>query len=392
MGKKPDCRYWPNRGAWTDENGTRRKGGYFCWWEGTQRQLAAGPDDRPDGPTYRAAMRVYLGLHENRNALTAPDENRLGLVLTRYLEHVGTRRAPATVRMRRFLFAPFVAALGEVRAAELRPALVYDFLDAQRARRESGKPRGKPAGWSSSTVRTFIQGLNAALSWGVRAGYLTRNPLPGLESPPLRSRGRETLLSPDQRSLIRQLAAADQGTHFLDLVICLEETGARPGELLGATASAWDERRSALVYFPETTRRANEFAHKSRASKERVILFTGEALAVIRKLLARHPSGPLFRTRTGRAWRANYLNQLFVKMRRAVGHPGLVPYSFRHTFATDWLSAGRSVDQLAALLGNTPDVIRAHYSHLLGRVDALRDDLTSFRAGQRQGETFRVVG
>ena len=46
--------------------------------------------------------------------------------------------------------------------------------------------------------------------------------------------------------------------------------------------------------------------------------------------------------------------------------PQSTPYSYRHTFATAWPEQGRSVDILAELLGNSPAVIRKHYSHLLG--------------------------
>ena len=55
--------------------------------------------------------------------------------------------------------------------------------------------------------------------------------------------------------------------------------------------------------------------------------------------------------------------------------PRLTPYSYRHTFATAWLEQGRSVDILAELLGNSPAVIRKHYSHLLGDAENLRRQL-----------------
>jgi hypothetical protein len=60
----------------------------------------------------------------------------------------------------------------------------------------------------------------------------------------------------------------------------------------------------------------------------------------------------------------------------------LTPYSYRHALATAWLKAGRSIDQLAAIMGNTPNIIRHHYSHLLGDARGLRAELEKFRQSQ----------
>jgi hypothetical protein len=67
--------------------------------------------------------------------------------------------------------------------------------------------------------------------------------------------------------------------------------------------------------------------------------------------------------------------------------PNLTAYSYRHTFATEWLKKGQSIELLAELMGNTPDVIRMHYSHLCGDRAALALEMRKFmdsRVGRTQ--------
>ena len=70
----------------------------------------------------------------------------------------------------------------------------------------------------------------------------------------------------------------------------------------------------------------------------------------------------------------------FIKLRKRPQPPNLTAYSYRHQFATDILKAGRDIDTLAELMGNSPAVIRQHYSHLLADKQALREKLERFRA------------
>ena len=50
MPRKPSVSYWP----------TRKGGGYFCILKGNRHELALGPDDAPQGPTYLAAGRPVV--------------------------------------------------------------------------------------------------------------------------------------------------------------------------------------------------------------------------------------------------------------------------------------------------------------------------------------------
>jgi integrase len=57
----------------------------------------------------------------------------------------------------------------------------------------------------------------------------------------------------------------------------------------------------------------------------------------------------------------------FTKTLRRAGlnRTGLSMYSLRHTFAADLITAGRSIQEVAALLGNSPRTCELHYAHLM---------------------------
>jgi integrase len=366
MARKPEVRYFESRGA------------YYTQYEGRQHKLATGPDDRPNGPTYLEALSAFRGLMEMGNVHKAGGGNKVGVVLAKYMLHIESRRRDNTVKVRKKCIPPFAAKWGELAIADLKHSHVYEFLDEQRQRHIPKANR--PCGWGDGTIRLCIASLQAALNWAVKGGLIPANPLRGIETPAGRSRSRECLISPPEHAEMCRRASRQLGP----FLVCLENSGARPGELLNAKAQDWNDDLGALVYFPDTTRRGGEFGHKTSRKKDRVILFTGDALKTMRQLVAAHPTGPLFRTHSGRPWDPTTLWVQFRKLRNAVGNPNLTPYSYRHTFATNWLKAGRSVDQLAALMGNTPDVIRHHYAHLLSDAQGLRAELEKFRQGQEQ--------
>jgi integrase len=57
----------------------------------------------------------------------------------------------------------------------------------------------------------------------------------------------------------------------------------------------------------------------------------------------------------------------FVRILKKAGldRKGLSIYSLRHTFAADLITAGRPIQEVAALLGNSPRTCELHYAHLM---------------------------
>jgi integrase len=378
MARRSSVRYWPSRGA------------YCCWFNEKQEVLAAGPDDFPSGPTYQAALQRFKEITALAAADTAKEKNTVRVVCELYLRHISTRRKPHTVKIRKRVYVPFTDALGEIEVKDLTQHMVERWLDSMREWRKH-PATGLPTRWTNGSVRNACTSLQAAFNWAVRSGLVPKNPLKGMEQPSPRSRGREALIgrNPEERHAnhLRILDAATPA--FRPFIVCLEATGCRPGELANATAADFDADLGAIVYHADDNRLEHEFRHKTAGKgRDRVIFLSGEALDIVKGLAKKHHAGPLFRTGVrkdrGRGeyggWTDKEITKRFRVLRQIIDIPRLTAYSYRHTFATAWLEQGRSVDILAELLGNSPAVIRKHYSHLLGDAANLRRQLAEFRS------------
>ena len=113
----------------------------------------------------------------------------------------------------------FALGCGQLTIAELKPIHVSNWLS-------------KKTTWGPTTRNRIIGIIKRAFNWAVDQGLLDQNPLRRLKKPP--SLRRERILSPEERE--KMLAAASDQA-FRDLLIALQDTGARPGEIRQVTAA-----------------------------------------------------------------------------------------------------------------------------------------------------------
>jgi integrase len=380
MGPKPSVNYWKSRK------------GYLCCFRGKQILLCSGPDDGPTGPTYLKALDEFQKLLKGEERRQA-EGLTLREVLERYLSHISKKRSAGTLEIRHRSLMPFVnhsdakGCLGERLVDTLKHVDVYNFLEHMETvprphqRRKEQKHR-KPVTWGMGSQRNFIIGVNAALNWAVKSGLISKNPLSGIDKPGAASRGAEALLGSNAEEIEAAHAQIMKASrpHWHPFIQALKDTGARPGELAAATAADFKPHMGAFVFHKDSTRRADQFAHKTAKRKDRVIFLPEPTLTAVKELVAKYPSGPLFRRKNGKAFgKVNFVDR-FMKLRRRLKMPHLTAYSYRHTFATEMLKAGMDVDTLAELMGNSPMVIRLHYSHLLADAKGLREKLERFKA------------
>src|SRR5262249_40579424 len=156
--------------------------------------------------------------------------------------------------------------------------------------------------------------------------------------PPPHSRGSEALLgkTPAERAANHQRILAAAPKSLRPLIIIMEATGCRPGELCNARADHFDAGRGTLTFKSVVRSRGGERTHKTAAKdKDRVIVLQGEGLEIVRQLAARFPTGPLFRRRAmtvkgerseGRGWTSRGVTNAFKRIRDKLGIPDLSAY------------------------------------------------------------------
>lgn len=397
MPKSTEIRYWPSR----------KGGGYFCNYKRKQYELALGPKDGPTGPTYLKALDAFKVLLEAKSEPPlAPSQigKTVREVLNTYLDRIEKTKKEGTYEMRLRAFKPFVdhdtgnGLIGEMLVSALTNMDVYAFLEhmekPRRQKRKKEQKKRKPVGWGSGSKRNCVTGLLAAFNWSRKNKLIAENPIEGIEKDAAVSRGAEALIGNNAAEVEANhkkiLEAAP--TPYRPFIQALKDTGARPGELMAATASHFKAEIGAFVFQKEATRTRDQFAHKTSKKKDRVIFLSSPTLEHVKELVKLYPTGPLFR----RTWpqgskhrrkatgdappftRVSIVDR-FLKLQKKLKMPSLTAYSYRHTFATEMLKAGMDVETLAELMGNSALVIRQHYSHLLADAKALREKLERFR-------------
>jgi integrase len=200
--------------------------------------------------------------------------------------------------------------------------------------------------------------------------------------PEERRRGRDFVIPPGEHELM--LTEANEKLSWL--LRFLQGTGCRPGEAYNATGRHYDRRRKAIVFRWDAV--APDYIHKTarRTKKDRVVYLDDEMDELVRELVGRHPSGPLFPSRLGNPWTNASVYQALKRVRERLGLTGkCIAYSYRHTFATHWLLAGGSIKVLAELMGNSVTMIEKHYGHLDAAPEVMRQLLNTFRQHQKVG-------
>lgn len=206
----------------------------------------------------------------------------------------------------------------------------------------------------------LIRAVQAAFNWARvnRRDWrvqLADNPLAGLKKPS--QTPREAYISPDQWAKVLETATGE----FLDFLVVLKETGARPQEARVAEAQHFD-RAGRRLYFPKPVKKVRG------APRPRVILLNDRTFAIFERLADKYPEGPLFRNEDGRPWTRNALNCRCRTMRDKLGF-AFIPYALRHTFCTDALIRGVDPLTVAELMGhrNGEMVMRVYQN--LGKCD-----------------------
>jgi site-specific recombinase XerD len=318
-----------SKGPWK-----RKTGGWWVWHEGKQVRLAESKDEAWRAwHLLQAGEPIYDGPNPFRDVCDA---------YVSFLKRTRSKRhaADAKARLNRF-----VQPWWNRSADSLRWGDVEKFL----AMKE----------WNPTTQAGHLIALRGCLRWATKTRMLEKNPIPHIAIP--RAVSKQDALTQEQVCALLVYAGP-----LRPLLWALASTGARPTELRLATVKQCDVDGTAV---------------RLRESKvgRRVIYFPADCRSILAKIraAASDENAPLFPAPTGRAWCQTSFFDFFRKAKERAGLPAwATAYSLRHSFITERLRAGMTMEDVARLAGTSANMIARTYEHLTDAdVKAIADRL-----------------
>ena len=278
--------------------------------------------------------------HRERAAPTVADLGK------RYLaEHASRKRVRSAANDLSMLNAIVLPRLGQLKVEDVRRA------DLAALHREVS---AKTPIQANRALALLSKMLSLAIAWEMRGD----NPAIGIERNP--ENKRERFLSPAELARLNEALNTHSDRASVDAIRLLLLTGARRGEILGATWSQFDLEAGVWTKPAATTKQ----------KKTHRVPLNAAALALLRELKARSASPALFPGRGRNAFQGE-LKRSWASVCKAARLEGLRLHDLRHSFASFLASSGLSLPTIGALLGHTQPATTARYAHLLD--SALRE-------------------
>lgn len=250
-------------------------------------------------------------------------------------------------------------------------------------------------GYSANYQRGLISTLKVAFNWAVTRDHVDAHPFGPIKKPPSPRLADRYTPSGDIRRFLRRLAGRARHLHRKDnrrdgrlveaLLRFLYLTGARPKEACHLRWSDVDWRNGRVTFRPDR----HKTGHATGAN--RTVYLTRRAEKLLREverkgvrldgLVFGQHRGPWTTVALGHHIRAarqsigfldregwypsrRELADLGLEMRKKIGASvGHTSYANRHAYCTEAVQAGMSYEDLSKIVGNSPEVLRAHYDH-----------------------------
>lgn len=245
------------------------------------------------GPDKKEALKRFYELMAQPERPTVQKTARISLpeLTDQFLDWVQRNRAAATFEWYRYRLERLCRAYPSICAENLKPYHVEEWVSRYEL--------------SITSRRNYLRSVKRCFKWAERQGYLPTNPVANLEVP--RAEHREVSLSQEE---FDRLMSFVRNPAFNDLVTVTWLTGCRPQESLIAEARHVDFAHQRLVF------------HTSQSKGKRisrVVYLNDAAIAIVRRLALKHPSGRLFRNTSGRPWTKDAVNCAFGALQNRMG-------------------------------------------------------------------------
>ena len=305
--------YWlsqrPNSTAWCR-----------TWFDGTSRQTRRASLGTDDLEAACIALARWVTLHGHR-AAQKPSETLMGDVFARYMEKHGQHTVGAGVQRRNLFLA----------LERMQEGLTFSefTLDAQFALTR----RMEADGYQPGTVKRVVGAVKAAVQWAWKNGELEQ-PIPFLSVQD--GAPRERVMTIQE---IADLWDAAEQEHLRMFILLLLATTGRPAAVLQLTREQCDLDRGLIDLNPPG---------RVQTKKRRPVVSMPDFL---RGWIEQAQPGPLvcFRGRP-----VVKINKTWRVARDAAGlDDAVVPYTIRHSIATELRGRGVPELELAGLLGHS---------------------------------------
>lgn len=368
MARKSKPKWWESRN------------GYYCWHQGKQERLADGPKDDPDGPNWKKACDTWADLMNGRKAPPSPGEQTFGEIANAYMAYLeGRRKARSLIRIKMMLGA-MIKKHRNLPVGRVTEDVLEEVIRSMAKPRKG--PRGRVLVWGPSTGRMFVAAMKACLNWAVKKKGVPLNPIRDMESRGGRVASLQRCIHDYEHEAVLRQVTTGRTQPLRRLILALDNTGARPGELINARVRNFDPKDGVIRHMPDDRKHPDDYSHKTAGKGNiRTILLTGKVLEMVKELVkGKRPDEHIFLNSHGKPYTTMGLVQCFSRLRERTGFKHLVPYTYRHRFATRWLKGGGSAERLAVLMGNTLKTIMVYYSHHFRQPMELRETLEAIQA------------
>ncbi|WP_158231013.1 tyrosine-type recombinase/integrase [Rhodopirellula bahusiensis] len=251
-----------------------------------------------------------------------------------------------TVEDYRWYINRFSTYYGKSLSLNIEPRHVSDWLDAEST-------------WGNSAQRGAITAIKRLYSWAFKERRITDNPLAGIEKPSANRRSRLIDAETHSRMILRVRHggyACPSDKQFQLVLVAMKHSGGRPQDIANAR----------VEYVKEDYSRWELPKHKRyRHTLKPKLVYLSPCLRTVTMILkAGRSKGPLFQGRRGPLT----VNAIGCRIKRLTEQlkipPGLIAYTYRHTFITESLQRGVDVATVAVLAGTSIQMIERHYSHI----------------------------
>lgn len=248
---------------------------------------------------------------------------------------------------------------------EFRDSMTSELADKNRMRIFVNKIFAEKKYWFAALI---FRSLKSFFTFCVDSNYMNSNPLFGMKIPKPPQELEIKTISDEHLILILSKIPFEM---FRDLFLLLRLTGCRPSEL--SNLRIGDVKADYIAIGSKNFR--------TKTGRLRLIPKT----QIISNIISKHfpkiinPEAFLFpKPEKNEPYTVDRLSKLFKEASRAAGFPDYKLYDLRHTYATDLLSKGLPMEQIAKLLGHSSiRVTEKHYAKM--RIETLSASVNSIQ-------------